>query len=230
MGQDVSGRSARPATRPLEMTDLSSLLADLTCADDERAEAAAQELPGHGEAAFTALQGLLHSEHADTRWWAVRALGEWQKSGKVTRELVAALEDVSEDVRQCAALALSRRPDPQAVLPLIRALSGSDLMTAKLASNALILIGAEAVPALIELLETGPYAARLPRQRRAGRMALGRHDVARLEAVRALAEIKDPRAIPAMMKALGEDSSIMQYWAEHGLDKLGMGMVYLKPE
>jgi HEAT repeat protein len=193
------------------MADLSALLADLVCGQDERAEAAALGLPGYGKTAFTALQGMLRSGHADTRWWAVRALAGWPKSNKLIRELVTALQDDSADVRQCAAMALGHYPDPQAVAALIQALSDPDLMTSQLASNALILIGAEAVPALIELLQTGTRTAKL-------------------KAVRALAETKDPRAIPALMKILGEDSSVMQYWAEHGLDKLGLGMVYIKPE
>ncbi len=193
------------------MAGLAALLADLTCGDDQRAEAAASHLPEYGEAAFAALQELSRSGHADTRWWAVRALAEWPHSDQVTRELVAALEDESGDVRQCAAMALSRHPDHQAVLALVRALSDQDALAARLAANALVLIGAGAVPALIELLQSGTRPAKL-------------------EAVRALAEIKDPRAIPALMKALGEDSTIMQYWAEHGLDKLGLGMVYIKPE
>lgn len=193
------------------MTELSNLLAELTCGDDERAEIAATGLPVHGETAFTALQSLLHAEDVDTRWWAIRALAQFHASDKVTLQLVAALQDESDEVRQCAAMALCHHPHPLAVSPLIRALSDPDAMTAKLASNALILTGAEAVPALIETLQTGSHAAKL-------------------EAVRALAEIKDPRAIPALMKTFEQDSAISQYWAEHGLDKLGLGMIYIQPE
>jgi HEAT repeat protein len=94
---------------------------------------------------------------------------------------------------------------------LIRALSDPDPMTAKLASNALVLLGEQATPELIEILKTGTHSARL-------------------EAVRALAEIRDQRAIPALMEALQTDSALLQYWAEQGLDKLGLGMIYIKPE
>jgi HEAT repeat protein len=52
----------------------------------------------------------------------------------------------------------------------------------------------------------------------------------RLEAARALGAIKDPRAISALMQAIQQDSALMTYWAEQGLDKLGLGMVYLKPD
>src|SRR5258706_1652972 len=193
------------------MAELASLLAELTCGNDERVEEAVSRLPECGQVAFVALQELVRSRHADTRWWAVRAFVAWPQSDQVTRELVAALEDESGDVRQCAAVALGHHPDPRAVLPLARLLSGPDTMAAKLAVNALVLIGADAVPALIELLQTGTH-------------------LAQLHAVRALAHIRDLRAIPVLMKMLGEDSAIMQYWAEQGLDKLGLGMVYIKPE
>jgi HEAT repeat protein len=193
------------------MPVLASLLADLTCGDDECAEAAASLLPEWGEPAFVALRDLSHSKYEDTRWWAVRALAGWPRSDQVIRELVTALEDESIDVRRCAAVALSRHPDPQAISPLISVLSDADTLTAKLAANALIQIGAQAVPALIELLQSGAHTSRL-------------------EAVRALAQIEDPHAIPVLMKVLGEDSTVMQYWAEHGLNRLGLGMLYLKPQ
>jgi len=32
------------------------------------------------------------------------------------------------------------------------------------------------------------------------------------------------------MAALEEDSISMQFWAEEGLERLGLGMVYLKPD
>jgi len=193
------------------MPGLASLLAELTCGDDESAEAAAGLLPEYGAAAFVALQDLRLSRRTDTRWWAVRALAGWPSSAPVTRELIGALDDEAGEVRQCAAVALSRHPDPQAIPALIRALSISDSLTAKLVANALIRIGAPAVPELLQLLQNGKH-------------------VARLEAVRALAEIEDPRAIPALMKLLGEDSAVMEYWAGHGLDRLGLGMLYLKPQ
>jgi HEAT repeat protein len=147
----------------------------------------------------------------DVRWWAVRALAQFEPADEITRELVAALEDESGEVRQCAAMALCHHPSRQAISSLIRTLSDPDSMAARLAANALALIGPAAIPALIETLQTGSPSAKL-------------------EAVRALAEIKDPHAIPALMKALEQDSALMQYWAEQGLDKLGLGMIYIQPE
>ena len=51
----------------------------------------------------------------------------------------------------------------------------------------------------------------------------------RLEAVRALAMIADPRAISALFSLLDSNSSLMAYWAEFGLERMGVGMIFFKP-
>ena len=51
----------------------------------------------------------------------------------------------------------------------------------------------------------------------------------RIFALRALSEICDHRAIPIMMKSLSEESALLQYWAQEGLNRLGLNMVYIKP-
>jgi len=51
----------------------------------------------------------------------------------------------------------------------------------------------------------------------------------RILAMRALSEIRDHRAIPIMMKSLNEESALLQYWAQEGLNRLGLNMVYIKP-
>jgi HEAT repeat protein len=193
------------------MAELERVLAELVSGNDERAEQAATQIPAFGSAGIEALKPLFTSKEVDARWWAVRALAGFEQSDETLPELVAALEDESDEVRQAAALALCHQPHPQAVSPLIRALSDPDTMTAHLASNALSLIGVESTPALLEILKSGTRSAKL-------------------EAARALAEIKDPRAIPGLMKALETDSALLQYWAGNGLDKLGLDMVYLKLE
>jgi HEAT repeat protein len=83
-------------------------------------------------------------------------------------------------------------------------------MVSSLAVNALVKIGKDAVPSLIEVVNTA-------------------YQSARIHALRALAEIRDHRAIPVMMKVMEEDSALLQHWAKEGLDRLGLDMVYIKP-
>jgi HEAT repeat protein len=96
------------------------------------------------------------------------------------------------------------------VAALVTALQSGDQLLAYLVGNALISTGAAAVPALIEMMQSGTPAARL-------------------EAARALATIADPRAIPALFHALDE-GSVLNYWATLGLERMGVGMIYFKPE
>jgi hypothetical protein len=46
--------------------------------------------------------------------------------------------------------------------------------------------------------------------------------------MRVLAEVRDPRAIPVMMKAMEDGSAILRHWCEIGLQQLGLDMVYFK--
>jgi HEAT repeat protein len=50
----------------------------------------------------------------------------------------------------------------------------------------------------------------------------------RIHALRALAEIRDHRAIPILMKVKERDSALLQHRAKEGLDRLGLHMVYIK--
>jgi HEAT repeat protein len=191
------------------MPVLDELLADLTSGDETRAENAVPALVGLGEGAFPALRGLLESADADQRWWALRTLA--QSSQARAEWLLPLLDDPSAEVRQAAALGLYSHPAETAIQPLIRALSDADSMVSDLACNALVAIGKPAVPLLIDVPKEGPHRMRI-------------------NALRALAEIADYSAIPTLMAALEEDSAMLQHWAEEGLERLGLNMIYLKPE
>jgi HEAT repeat protein len=52
---------------------------------------------------------------------------------------------------------------------------------------------------------------------------------ARIEAARALGFIGDARAVPQLFKALDGDSAILEYWADQGLERMGVGMVFFNP-
>jgi HEAT repeat protein len=188
---------------------MDDLLLDLTSGDEERAEEAAWRLAEHGDAAIPALRSLLDAPQAETRWWAVRALAEIP-GGLASPWSIEALKDPDVAVRQCAALGISRQPDDQAVPALVEAMSSDDALLARLAANALSSIGEAAVPALLDLLENAPQPVRL-------------------EAVRALAMIGDTRAIPALFNALDGDSALLEYWANEGLERMGVGMTFFKP-
>jgi HEAT repeat protein len=191
------------------MSELKTLLAELTSGDDERAETAVPRLQAHEGDALRVLRPLLADPNPDTRWWAVRAMVEI-RDPQVPGLLVSAIEDEDMSVRQCAAQALRHRPVPSAVPVLISALGVQDSLLARLAANALIAVGEPAVPELIGVMENGK----------------GRP---RLEAARTLAIIGDPRAIPVLYAALSEDSAWMDYWANEGLERMGVGMVFFKP-
>jgi HEAT repeat protein len=121
-------------------------------------------------------------------------------------------------VRQCAALGLAIKPDDSAVQSLVQALNDEDSMVSSLAVNALVKIGKAAVPALIEVVKRNPELREE-----------GAPQSARIHALRALAEIRDHRAIPIMMSVMEEDSVLLQHWAKEGLDRPGLDMVYIKP-
>jgi len=193
---------------------IQKLISELCSGDDLRAEAAALEMaalprPRHSEV-LAALQELLAKPQSDLRWWAVRALSEIDHPG-VPGLLLQALGDSDAAVRQCAALGLRLRPNLQAIPALSAALSDQDHLLASLAADALIAVGSPAVLPLLDVMQ-------------------GSHQPARLKAARALATIGDTRAIPALYAALDEDSTLMEYWANEGLERMGVGMVYFVPE
>ncbi|MGE5249514.1 MAG: HEAT repeat domain-containing protein [Bacteroidota bacterium] len=185
-----------------------TLLADLTSGDEDRAEAAARRLAKIGEPVLPALEPLLRSGVPDQRWWAVRTVA--QMSAPRLDWLIEALGDDSSEVRAAAALGLSSHPVEQAAPALVKALQDEDSIVAVLAVNALSALGQVAVPALMDAF---------PASNRRGRIQI----------MRALAELRDHRAIPLMMKVIEEESAMLRYWAEEGLNRLGLDMVYIKP-
>jgi HEAT repeat protein len=190
------------------VSSLQDLLKELTSGNETRAEEAVQSLISLGEEALPALLDLTRSSDVDHRWWALRVLA--QSPHARADWLVPFLNDPAREVRQCAALGLAIKPAESATPPLVRALSDEDSMVSSLAVNALVKIGKAAVPPLIDVVKSGAQSARI-------------------HALRALAEIRDHRAIPVMMKVMEEDSALLQHWAKEGLDRLGLDMVYIKP-
>ncbi len=185
-------------------------LDELSCGEDERAEAALPHLAAWGPEVLPALAERLSNPEADVRWWAVRGLAEVQDES-VPELLLKALADPDVGVRWCAGLALRRRPSEQAVPALVDALADGQTLTRRLAGDALVAIGSPAVEQLLGVLQNGVH-------------------VARLEAARALAKIADTRTIPALFAALDDNSALIEYWANEGLEKMGVGMVFYRPQ
>ena len=190
---------------PNKMNDL---FAELVSGDDERAENAIPAIVDLGVAAIPTLLDLSRSPDSDLRWWAIRALAASPHTQ--TLELIPFLSDSNPEVRAAAALALSHHPGDEALPALTQTLRDSDPLTAGLAANALVKIGKAAVPNLIAAAQDGEAGIRIL-------------------ALRALSELRDHRAIPVMMKCIQEESAVLQYWAQLGLERLGLDMVYIKP-
>ncbi len=191
------------------MSNLQDLLGELLSGDEVRAENAVPALIEFGADAIPALMDLTRSSDVDSRWWAIRTLT--QSPLLQTEWLVPfLLNDSAPEVRQCAALGLGTQADESAIQPLVTALSDADSMVGNLAMYALVQIGKDSVPSLIECVKNKSQSARIL-------------------ALRALAEIQDHRAIPVMMQVMDEESVLLQHWAKTGLERLGLDMVYIKP-
>lgn len=192
------------------MESYMEILDQLSCGEDERAEEAISHLAGWGPEAVAVLQERLSSRDADVRWWAVRALAVVDDE-HVPGLLVKALSDPDQSVCWCAGLALRAHPSEQAIPALLNLLASGDALTRRLAGDALAATGKSAVPQLLEAAQTGEH-------------------LTRLEAIRALSKIGDERSIPVLFDALDDGSALVEYWASEGLEKMGVGMVFYKPE
>ncbi len=194
------------------MSELKTLLDELTSGDEPRAEAAAVQFVSLGNPALYALAALLASPDADTRWWALRSISEFE-SPRTPNLLLLGLEDADPQVQACAALALRKHPAMRAIPQLIGLLGNQDQLLSRLGRDALVAVGTLATQELIRVVEDlqQPYHARL-------------------DGVRALAEIGDTDAIGTLFKVFQEEAGMLQYWAEEGLERMGIGMVFFNSE
>jgi HEAT repeat protein len=197
------------------MRAIESCIAELASGDDRRAEAAALELVDLGEAALPALLNFFHENkdaaprQVDCRWWALRVLAEIECPA-ARNALLQTVTDPNPQLRQCALLGLRLQPDERLLSKAPGLLADRDALTASLAADALVALGVQSTPALVKILQAAPQSARL-------------------QAIRALAHIQDPRSIPILFKALDEDSALVEYWASEGLERMGVGMTFFKP-
>jgi HEAT repeat protein len=189
--------------------EMAHLLAAFASGDDRQVEAAARLVAERGAPALPAVVALLAAPDPEQRWWAVRILGEIGEP-QVGAHLTRALHDPERSVRHCAALALRAQPWPPAIPDLLVLLGDEDRLLARLAGDALAAAGQAGTPGLLAVLQDGRQPARL-------------------EAVRALALLGDTSAIPALFAALDDESALIEYWANEGLERMGVGMAFFKP-
>lgn len=182
-------------------------LTELFSGDEERARAALEKV---SVADVPELIEAASSPTLENRTWAVVALGTISAPA-ATNALITLTADADPEVRAAVFFALGQQRAPEAITPLMFALSEHSSYLARLAADALIQIGPPAVPALCEALNREVETA------------------VRVNLARALALIADTRSIPALFRALDDDSAIVQHWADHGLEKMGVGQVYFKP-
>ncbi len=193
----------------MEQIEIEQLVKELVSGDDARAEVASRLLAELGSVTVPHLEALLNHAEPEHRWWATRTLSQIADPC-VPELLLKAFHDPEPPVRHCAALAMRFQPDPRFIPHLLSVLADPDRLLAHLAADALTAIGKDAVPGLIETIQKGSHTARL-------------------ESVRALSKIGDPRAIPTLFGILDGDSALLEHWADQGLDNLGLGTVFFKP-
>ena len=191
-------------------SDIETLLEELGSGDETRAQQAIEALAERPFDSLPYLVILLASEDEDARWWAVTALSYFPP--EIAGEyLIEALDDTAKPVRQCALIGLQQQPHVEALPGLVQLVGDLDALTARLAGGAIARLGETALPALQEIM--GGDNAR-----------------ARIQAARALAEMQIEAAIPTLFEALSDPLSIVVYWAEEGLERLGVGMSFFNPE
>ena len=148
----------------------------------------------------TLAKQLAQSEEA-VRMKAARALSE-QETLDAAEPLVNALGDESWQVRRLAVHGLARHARPDTIMAIVRALRDEHHNLSVL-SSALQVLSLSGIDVLEPLVE-----------------CLNQEDVdLRIYAAQALGEQRDPRAIPALLRALEDDSSNVKY---HAIEALGV--------
>jgi len=125
--------------------------------------------------------------------------------------LEQATQDEDADVRNAAVKMTAAHGSPDAVTLLIRTLKGGSDQTRSIAAEALgSLHAAEAVPNLIAVLKAS-----------ASGYVVSRYSSSADSAAKALGEIRDVRAVPALIDRLNDKSPYLQQLCAEALGKIG---------
>jgi HEAT repeat protein len=188
------------------MEDLHALLHELNVNNDEQVEQVHALLINYAEAALPVINELLNSTDSEKRALAISALSHLHHPA-TQPALFRGLSDPDLVVRYSALLGLRRQPNPTALPALVQFLCEEDPLLARLTTDSLIALGEDSIPSLVDILESQqPHG--------------------RIEAARALALIDHEDVIQPLLKALGDRSMLVDYWAREGLNRRGLGLVY----
>lgn len=161
-------------------------------------------LPGSGMDSFRAERVLLaaiHDRRPALRGTAAHILGI-MGSRSATPALIEALNDPVQAVRLQAAKALGRVGSPSAVPALLHALHDADEQMGSQIFSALVQLGHVAVPGLVEASSSTSAWMRW-------------------QCMRALGDICDHRALPVLVRALGDTDHAVAWMGARGLVRFG---------
>jgi HEAT repeat protein len=195
------------------MTPIDQFVNALLSGDDERAE---QTIPAmalaDGAEMVSALERRLAHANADERWWVARALAALPLPHSTTI-LTRLMNDPDSSVRACAAMALGELHaivGTDSVEALAAHLDDGNAHVAEICTVSLGRMGVLAVPALLDKLQVG-------------------NTLQRIRAAKALVMIESHDSIPALVAALDDENAVVTHYAEEALERMGVGMVLVKP-
>ena len=123
-----------------------------TLGDDDKSEELVKNLRNKGEKVIPILSELMDSDESEVRWWSIRTLSEFPNPP--IEKIIEKLTDKAQEVRQCAVLALCYHPSMDALRTLLSLFNGEDTFISNLTATALIAIGNEVIPDLLEIVES----------------------------------------------------------------------------
>ncbi|MCA9891884.1 MAG: HEAT repeat domain-containing protein [Anaerolineae bacterium] len=154
-----------------------------------------------GQEALPPLMRLLTAEDPTRRRGAVWALGE-MRDRAVVPALIAALQDADPMVRRESAVALRLMPDSAAVDSLLHLLRDESWQVRKAAAEALVDVGATAIPALIRMSQDE------------------RADVRRI-AIGVLGRVGDASAVQSLLPYLEDENADIRAMSVTALGQIG---------
>jgi HEAT repeat protein len=210
--------------------DVLGLIKSLEYEDDEIRQSAIEALGDIGEPAIESLIEVFRGENMDMYRYAARALGEVGQPA--LQRLITALTDENHRVRYNAAIALGYIGDTFAINPLSSVLEDDDGMVRGMAASSLAKLGPDAVEPLITALSSeNMYTRRVVTEAlgNTGNLqaveplinCLNHEDpVIRKYAAAGLGKLEDDRAAEPLQQALEDDEEDVRKAAEIALKKI----------